>query len=202
MARAGLSAERVTLAAADLADEIGLENVTIAALARGFGVKDPSLYSHVKNLTELRTRVVALATAEFADALGEAVAGRSGYTALTAFADAYREFATRQPGRYAASQLPVVTDGGARIVATCSALLRGYALDEPEATDAVRLVRSTLHGWASLESSGAFQAARDVETSWQAALSGLDRLLSDWPGNGPVHAHTGTAMEAGMTTPT
>lgn len=184
MARAGLSAERVTLAAADLADEIGLEHVTIAALARGFGVKDPSLYSHVKNLTELRARMAALATAEFADALGEAVAGRSGRTALQAFADAYREFATRRPGRYAASQLPVATDGGARIVTTCGALLRGYAIEEPAATDAVRLVRSTLHGWASLEASGAFQAARPVEASWQAAVAGLDRLLSDWPGQG------------------
>ncbi len=51
MARAGLTADRVVEAAADLADEVGFENVTLSALARRFGVKDASRDSrHVKNL--------------------------------------------------------------------------------------------------------------------------------------------------------
>ncbi len=48
MARAGLTPERLTRAAAELADEVGFGNVTVSALARRFGVKDASLYSHVK----------------------------------------------------------------------------------------------------------------------------------------------------------
>lgn len=61
MVRAGLTTDRVVAAAADLADSAGFDKVTISALARGFGVKDASLYSHVKNLQDLRTRVALLA---------------------------------------------------------------------------------------------------------------------------------------------
>ena len=60
MARAGVTTERVTAAAADLADEIGFEGVTVSAVARIFGVKDASLYSHIKNVQDLRSRVAVL----------------------------------------------------------------------------------------------------------------------------------------------
>jgi AcrR family transcriptional regulator len=53
--RAGVTAERLTLAAADLADEVGLDNVTVSALARNFGVKDASLHSHIKNAQDCAT---------------------------------------------------------------------------------------------------------------------------------------------------
>lgn len=61
MVRAGLTTDRVVEAAADLADSIGLDKVTVSALARGFGVKDASLYSHVRSVQDLRTRVALLA---------------------------------------------------------------------------------------------------------------------------------------------
>ncbi len=93
MARAGVTVERLTRAAADLADEVGFENVTVSALARGFGVRDASLYSHVGNVQELKVRVAVLALAELADRVAAALAGRAGKDALVAFADAYRDFA-------------------------------------------------------------------------------------------------------------
>lgn len=49
MARVGLTKERLTQAGAELADEVGFDKVTVSALARRFGVKDASLYSHVRN---------------------------------------------------------------------------------------------------------------------------------------------------------
>ena len=104
MARAGMTAERLTQAAAELADEIGFENVTVSALARRFGVKDPSLYSHIKNAQELRVRVALLALEELADRAAAALAGRAGKDALVAFANAYRDYAKEHPGRYAATQ--------------------------------------------------------------------------------------------------
>src|SRR6185436_10877336 len=104
MPRAGLSAERVTRAAADLADAVGFDKITVTALARSFGVADASLYSHVKNGSDLRVRVSLQAVQEMADRVTDAVAGRSGRDSLRAFADAYRSFALEHPGRYAATQ--------------------------------------------------------------------------------------------------
>lgn len=191
MARVGLTDDRLVAAAADLADEIGFENVTLSALARQFGVKDASLYSHVKNLHDLRTRVALLAGGELIDRIGTAVAGRAGKDALAAFADAYREYALERPGRYAATQIRVdrtlVTESPAfrRTAEITYGMLRAYGLDEPDLTDAVRLLRSTFHGYCALEATGGFGAPRDVRTSWNRTVEALHVLLEHWPRSAP-----------------
>jgi AcrR family transcriptional regulator len=177
----------VVEAAADLADEVGFENVTVSALARQFGVKDASLYSHVKNVQDLRTRVALLAGGEMIDRIGVAVAGRAGKDALVAFANAYREYALERPGRYAATQIridpAVVAESSVfrRTAEVTYGMLRGYGLSEPDLTDAVRLLRSTFHGYCGLEASGGFGAPRGVQTSWERALDALHVLLEHWP---------------------
>ncbi|GAB2961150.1 WHG domain-containing protein [Amycolatopsis acidiphila] len=187
MARAGLTAERLTEAAAELADEVGFENVTVSALARRFGVKDASLYSHVKSAQDLRVRVALLALAELADRVADALAGRAGKDALVAFANAYRDYAKQHPGRYAAGQLQLDPETAAVSAARrhsdmTRALLRGYHLSEPGQTDAIRLLGSTFHGYVSLETSGAFRHhARPADASWSATLDALDVLLRNWP---------------------
>lgn len=186
-AHAGLTVDRITQAAAVLADEVGIEKVTISALAREFGVRDASFYSHVKNLQEIRTRVAILASEEMSERIATAIAGRSGGDALAAFADAYRQFALEYPGRYAATQLRLnpadlaETTAFARSVELTYAVMRYYGLDEPDLTDAARLLRSTFHGYISIEATGGFNHPRDVEASWRQAIKGLHLLLEQWP---------------------
>ena len=187
MPRAGLTADRVVAAAADLADEVGFENVSLSALARGFGVKDASLYSHVRNLQDLRTRVAFLAGGELIDRITVAVEGRSGRDALAAFADAYRAYALAHPGRYAATQIRIdqslvaASPALRRTADITYGLLRAYGLEEPDLTDAVRLLRSTFHGYCALESSGGFGAPRDVRRSWERVVDALHVALTHWP---------------------
>ncbi|MEU1009954.1 TetR/AcrR family transcriptional regulator [Streptomyces sp. NPDC088810] len=187
MARAGLSAQRVVAAAAELADEVGFDQVSISALARRFGVKDASLYSHVRSLQDLRTRLALYAGGELIDRIAAAVAGRAGKEALTAFAGAYRDYALRHPGRYAATQIRIdqalIADSPAlrRTAQITYGMLRAYGLEEPDLTDAVRLLRSTFHGYCVLESAGGFGADRDVTASWDKAVDALHLALEHWP---------------------
>jgi AcrR family transcriptional regulator len=187
MPRVGLTPDRITAAAVDLADEVGFENVSLSALARHFGVKDASLYSHVRNLQDLRGRMALLAGGEMIDLIAAAVAGRAGKDALAAFAGAYREYALRHPGRYAATQLPLdqilVTGSPAlrRTTEITYGMLRAYGLDEPDLTDAVRLLRSTFHGFCALEAGGGFGAPRDVRRSWDRSVEALHLALTHWP---------------------
>ncbi|TDC45205.1 TetR/AcrR family transcriptional regulator [Actinomadura sp. KC345] len=189
MARAGVNAERLTLAAAELADEIGFDNVTVTALARRFGVREASLYSHVRNMRDLRVRVALFALAELADAAGAALAGRSGKDALVAFADAYRDYARAHPGRYAASRLSLdpetaATSAAVRHVEMTRAILRGYRVPESDHIDAIRLLGSTFHGFVSLEAAEAFRHssdARGTDASWSRILDTLHAALSSWP---------------------
>ncbi|MFC7840674.1 TetR/AcrR family transcriptional regulator [Streptomyces sp. NPDC057382] len=191
MPRAGLTPDRLVAAAADLADEAGLENVTLSALARRFGVKDASLYTHVRGLADLRARLALLAGGEMIDRIAAAVEGREpGRDTLGAFAAAYRAYALRHPGRYAATQITLdpelLADSPAmrRTAEVTYGMLRAYGLREPDLTDAVRLLRSTFHGYCALESTGAFGAPRDVQTSWDRAIDALHVLLGNWPRGG------------------
>jgi AcrR family transcriptional regulator len=191
MARAGLSAEVLTAAAAELADEIGFEHLTLGAVARRFGVKEPSLYSHVQNAHALRVRVATAALTELADRIADAVAGRSAHDALTAFASAYRDYAKAHPGRFTAARMTTLSsDPEANAAAhrhsdLTRALLRGYALSEPAETDAVRLIGATVLGFVTLEAAGSYaQHPREADASWTAAVDALDVALRNWPGHG------------------
>lgn len=187
MARAGLSPDLLVTAAAELADELGFENVTIGAVARRFGVKEPSLYSHIRNAHDLRIRVAGRALGELADRLSEALAGRSEREALVAFAAAYRDYARACPGRFTAARMAVPPDSPAADAARRTsdltrAMLRGYALGEPAETDAVRLLGATVLGFVTLEAAGAYQHhPRSAGASWDAAIDALDVALRNWP---------------------
>ena len=161
MVRAGLTTERLVRAGAELADEIGFDQVTPSELARRFDVKVASLYSHVKNAHDLRTKIALLALEELADRAAAALAGRAGRDALVAFADVYRDYAREHPGRYAAAQLRLdpetaAASAGVRHAQMMRAILRGYDLAGPDETHAVRLLGSFFHGFVALEAQGGF----------------------------------------------
>lgn len=185
--RAGLTTERVVRAGAELADEVGFEQVTVSELARRFDVKVASLYSHVKGSHDLRTRIALFALEELAGRAADALAGRAGKDALTAYADAYRDYAREHPGRAAAARMRLdpetaAASAGVRHARMIRAVLRGYDLAEPDQTHAVRLLGSVFHGFVSLEEGGGFShSAPGSEESWRRVLDALDALLRNWP---------------------
>ncbi|WP_055696456.1 MULTISPECIES: TetR/AcrR family transcriptional regulator [Streptomyces] len=187
MVRAGLTTERVVRAGAELADEVGFDQVTVSALARQFDVKVASLYSHVKNSQDLKTGIALLALAELADRGADALAGRAGKDALAALANVYRDYAQEHPGRYAATRLRLTPEAaaasaGGRHAEMTRAILRGYDLTEPDQTHAVRLLGSVFHGYVDLELAGGFShSAPDSGETWARVIDALDALLRNWP---------------------
>ncbi len=182
MPRAGLTAQTVTDAAAELADANGLEAVTLAALASRLGVRAPSLYAHVEGLDDLRGRIAARGAEQLADRLQAAVAGRSGATALRALAAAYRDYAREHPGAYAALQRVTVRNAGAaeaaeRTVGVVLAVLEGFGIEGDAALHATRAIRSALHGFVLLEAQEGFGLPLDVDESFGVLVEVLDRGL-------------------------
>jgi AcrR family transcriptional regulator len=184
--RAGLTADRLVVAGAELADAAGLDAVTVSALARHFDVRPASVYSHLASSDDLRTRIALLALTELADRAAPALAGRSGRDALVALADVYRDYAHEHPGRHAAAQLPLdaasaAMSAGPRHAAMARAVLIGYDVPEPDGTHAVRLLGSVIRGFIDLELGGAFDHSEpDAESSWRRSLDALDTLLRHW----------------------
>lgn len=185
MPRAGLSTAVVVAEAARIADEVGLDRLTLAMVAKRFGVALPSLYKHVPGLDALLQKVSALAITELADKLVAAATGRAGADALRAMASAQRSYAKRHPGRYPAAQrVPDASDpahlaAGEKAVGASYAVLRGYGLDGDDLVDATRGVRAAVHGFVMLEIAGGFGLPQDIDRSFDRLIEMLDLGLEN-----------------------
>jgi AcrR family transcriptional regulator len=193
MVRAGIDAEAVVTAAAELADTEGLDAVTLTRLADELGVRPPSLYAHIGGLDDLRRRLGARGNNELAAALGHAIEGRSGADALRALAVAYRDYAREHPGTYVALQRSrdLANDDEARaagdaVVRIALAGLRAYGLEGEEAIHAVRLIRITLHGFVTLEAGGGFAMDLSANETFERLLALLELGLRTQPAT-PQH---------------
>jgi len=182
MPRLGLDSEAVVTAAARLADEDGLERLTLARLAAELGIRTPSLYAHVDGLGDLRARLATRGARELAATLQVAAAGRSGGDALRAVAVAYRAYAHAHPGTYAATQVPSDRPdhpaAAAEVVAVMVAILSGYGLEGEDAIHAVRAIRSALHGFVALEREGGFQLPVGLQESYDRLIAMVDSGLA------------------------
>lgn len=204
MPRAGLRPSIVVAEAAGLADEVGFDHLTLAALAARLNVAVPSLYKHVDGLDALRRGVAILALLELADAMAAALAptaDQDGSAQLRALADAYRAYARAHPGRYAASLRAAPPDDPEHVAAAEAVLgkvlmvlaRRGLAGDE--AIDGTRALRSALHGFVALEAAGGFGLPRDVGRSFARLVERLDQSLGAPAGDG---SGPGVSMEGAV----
>jgi hypothetical protein len=129
----------------------------------------------------------AVAVAELAIVMSDAVAGRSGADALRSLARAYRDYALTHPGRYSLTQRapdpddPAHVAAATRAVAAAFAVLHAYAIDGPDAIDATRFIRAALHGFVVLEASDGFGLPQDVDRSFDRLVDALDIALRSWP---------------------
>jgi AcrR family transcriptional regulator len=185
--RAGLTTMRVVEEAENVADEFGLENLTLAAVAPRLGVRMPSLYRHVAGIDELRRLMSIQAKSETADVLARAAAGKAGAQALAAVLDAWRSWAKAHPGRYAATvRAPDKedvedTDVSNALLNIIYAALAGYRLEGDDAVNAVRLLRANFHGFVNLERAEGFKFPNDIDHSFELLVGALDQMLRNWP---------------------
>jgi AcrR family transcriptional regulator len=161
----------------------GLDRLTLAAVASRAGVAVPSLYKHVASLDDLRRAVATECVAELTAVLAQATIGRSGSEAIHSAADAVRAYAHRHPGRYAATQVApdLGSDGDAELIARAgetiavlTAALRGFGLPEDATVDAIRMLRSALHGFITLELGGGFGLPDDLDRSFRLLIDGIE----------------------------
>jgi AcrR family transcriptional regulator len=198
MPRAGLTVDRVVEEAERMADEAGLGQLTLTALAERLGVRQPSIYKHIDSLAGLRRSISIRAKAELGDVLARAAVGRSRADAIQAMSQAYRTWALEHPGRYEAAQhAPAPGDAedeaaSSAVVQILSDVLVAYQLHGDDAIDAIRALRSALHGFVALESHGAFGLKVDIDRSFQRLVHGMVVAFASWtdPAAGhPVTAH-------------
>jgi AcrR family transcriptional regulator len=185
MPRSGLDTARVVQEAARIADTDGLAEVTLARVAQSLGVRAPSLYNHVDGLPGMLRLLTLQSLGELTDVLRDAAVGLSGTDALRSLAHAYRTYAHEHPGRYAATiRAPApddaeLVDAGSRAVEVIVAVLSAWGFSGDEVLHRVRVVRSALHGFISIEAEGGFGLALSLDRSFalmlETLVAGLDQ---------------------------
>jgi AcrR family transcriptional regulator len=180
----GLTLDDVVAQAAEIADRDGLDQLSLASVASGLGVRSPSLYNHVDGLPGLRRQLAMCAGHLMAGALADAVGEPSGTVgevppadALRAVADAYRRFALAHPGLYAATlpaptpeQDPEVADALAEPVRVVASVLDSMGIEFSDVIPLIRALRASIHGFVDIELGGGFGLPDDIDESFATTI--------------------------------
>ncbi len=175
----GLDASAVVAAAGRIADAEGPEAATISRVAAELDVRPPSLYNHVANHAALMRLLAIESVEELAAVIAGAAVGRSRDDAVRSVAAAVRAYALEHPGRYAATvHAPDPGDGeglsaAAAAVTPLAAIIAGWGIEGDDAIHMVRVLRSGLHGFVDIETSGGFGLPLDLDRSFELLVDGL-----------------------------
>lgn len=157
----------------------GYEGLTTAEVARRLDVSQPTLYSHVSNLNEIRSLVAIRGMGELSDRVRAAVQGREGDDALRAMAYAYRSFVQDYPALYMLQQrAPSTPEFWAAADKASNAVrdvLRSYGLREDQIPHVHLVFRTSVHGFVDQEINNAIPDVRNPDTSFELFV----RFLAD-----------------------
>jgi AcrR family transcriptional regulator len=157
-----------------IADEGGLDGVTMHAVAERLGVTPMALYRHVENKGDLLDGVVESLLDEIPDPRDDIPWDEQ----LSAMGQAIRATARRHPAVFPLLlQLPATTAGARRVRQRVYRALRGAGVAEAEVERVERLISTMVLGFAASEASGRFRShSRKVLDADYAALEQLIRI--------------------------
>jgi AcrR family transcriptional regulator len=190
--KAGLTLDAVVDAAQTVADENGLDSLTLVAVADRLGIKPPSLYNHVGGLEGLRRELAIRGARRTAELIGSLRSGQGDEQAVRAIAQAYRRFALDHPGLYEATvEISSLIDDAEvwpemqAAIEDLEAVLDDMGIPPPRRVGAIRSIRSTIHGFVTLERTGGFGLPEDSDESFVTVLdlliAGLRALADEDP---------------------
>jgi AcrR family transcriptional regulator len=175
-----ISRRDVVAAAVDLADEAGLEGVTIRGVAARLGVAPMTLYGHVAGAEELVDLVVGATIAAAVDRRPDLPA--DGRSALVGFARGLRDLLREHPAVLEVyRRRPVQDPTGLAVTEAVVAAMVADGLDDDAALGAYAAVYAFVVGFVSLERRPAEPGAVDLEAypSLQRARGRLPHLFDE-----------------------
>lgn len=162
MTRIALTQEKIVLATIDLAEKIGLSNVSFPRLAEYFDIKAPSLYNHFKNMEEVRVATAVYVHRILNHELTQSMIAKNPVDALRAYAESYKAFADEYSAVYELinmirqtknEELVSLSDENIKLLIRS---LENLNLPKDEILNKSRMFRSSLHGFITLSQLGYF----------------------------------------------
>lgn len=176
MGRAGLNKAKVIEAAAMLANDMGLEEVTLKKLADTLGIQTPSLYSHIRSFDDLKEGIMNYGWNQLEKTMIKEAVGISGINAVRAMCNSFYEFATENPGVFEAMLWYNKYKDDDSNQATENMFFVLYkvfeSLNVPEKLvgHLIRTFRSFLQGFAMLVNNKAFGDSASIKESFDISV--------------------------------
>ena len=175
--KAGLDKKTIIEAAAKMADEKGVTNITLKMLATELGIKSPSLYKHFSGgLDELNKELMLYGWRSLESEITRVAIGKAKDDAIIAICNTYRKFVEEHKGLFEAMQWYNMYKSEEHLQATQGTVsvlfqvLEAYDLAEEQKVHIVRMLRGFLQGFSSIESHGGYGNPVSLNDTFDFAL--------------------------------
>ena len=187
--KVGLDKKAIIEAAANMADEKGIANVTLKVLATELGIKSPSLYKHFSGgLDELNKELMLYGWRSLESEITRAAIGKAKDDAIIAICYVYRNFVAEHKGLYEAMQWYNMYQSEEHLQATEGTVsilfqvLEAYGLTEEQKVHIVRMLRGFMKGFTAIESHGGYGNPISQDESFDFALNTILNGIRDLQG--------------------
>ena len=169
----------VIQAASDIADEKGLNNVSLKVVAEKLNIRTPSLYNHIDNLDDLLREVAHTGMRAMNQRMTQAAIGKSGDVAIQAVSVEYLNYMIEHPGVYETIQWAVWhgTEETATIfnnyLSLLTTLIQSCSLNKDKTLEILNMLTGIIHGYTTLQLGNAFSAPDKVRFELAEAIDTL-----------------------------
>lgn len=175
-----ITRDTVIQAASDIADEDGLNKVSLKVVAEKLHIKTPSLYNHIEGIDDLLREVAHNGMKKMNDQMTKAAVGNAGDEAIKSISVEYFKSIMAHPGVYEIiqwahwhgnSETEVIYNEYKalmmKLILTCN--FKTHNTDE-----ILSLLMSILHGYSSLELGKSFKYPEEVI---KGLINSIDTVL-------------------------
>lgn len=179
MARAGLDKETVIKRAAELANEVGIEKITLKLLAEKLKVQSPSLYNHIRGIDDLQKEIMLFGWKQVERTMMDAAVCVSGYDALEAVCRAFYKYAIDNPGVFNAMlwynkfQSEETQNATKELIPMLYKVFSSLNISKENSEHLIRTYRGFLEGFTLLVNNHAFGNPISIEESFELSLQVL-----------------------------
>lgn len=169
----------VIQAASDIADERGLNKLSLKAVAEKLNIKTPSLYNHIACLDDLLRAVAHNGMRKMNEKMKQAAIGAVGVTAIKAVSVEYLNYMIEHPGVYETIQWATWhgTDETTAIfddyLSLLTTLVKSCSFDQSKTNDILNMLTGIIHGYTTLQLKYAFSNPDKVRNDLCNALDVL-----------------------------
>lgn len=173
--------EAVIQAASDIADEKGLNNLSLKTVAEKLNIRTPSLYNHINCLDELLRAVAHKGMRQMNERMKQAAIGKTGAVAIKAVSIEYLNYMIEHCGVYETIQwatwhgteeTSAIFDDYLSLLIT---LIKSCDFNPTHTNEILNMLTGIFHGYTTLQLRYAFSNPDKVRSD---LCDALDTLLS------------------------